>query len=111
MRSIAAMAVIAWSLGGVMAQESKKTGKPEAAKAERERDSSGKDRRARIMKAFDRNKDGDLDEEERRALRRYIESRFSKSGGEKNRDDKIEIPIDYDPKKKYPSRIYLLRQT
>ena len=80
-RSIAAMAVIAWSLGGVIAQESKKTGNPEAAKAERERDSSGKDRRARIMRAFDRNKDGDLDQEERGVLRRYIESRSSKSGG------------------------------
>ena len=64
-RSIAAMAVMAWSLGEVLAQESEKTDKPEAAKEDRERDSSGKDRRARIMRAFDRNKDGDLDEDER----------------------------------------------
>ena len=101
-RSIAAMAVMAWSLGEVLAQESEKTDKPEAAKEDRERDSSGKDRRARIMRAFDRNKDGDLDQEERGVLRRYIESRSSKSGGEKTRDDKIEVPKDYDPKKKYP---------
>ena len=101
-RSIAAMAVMAWSLGEVLAQESEKTDKPEAVKEDRERDSSGKDRRARIMRAFDRNKDGDLDQEERGALRRYIESRASKSGGEKTRDDKIEVPKDYDPKKKYP---------
>ena len=101
-RSIAAIAVMAWSLGEVLAQESEKTDKPEAAKEDRERDSSGKDRRARIMRAFDRNKDGDLDQEERGVLRRYIESRSSKSGGEKTRDDKIEVPKDYDPKKKYP---------
>ena len=99
-RSIAAMAVMAWSLGEVLAQESEKTDKPEAAKEDRERDSSGKDRRARIMRAFDRNKDGDLDQEERGVLRRYIESRSSKSGGEKIRADKIEVPKDYDPKKK-----------
>jgi polyhydroxybutyrate depolymerase len=102
MTSVAAAAVLAWSLGGVLAQESKKTDKAEAAKEARERDSSSKDRRVRIMKAFDRNKDGDLNEEEREALRRYIESRSSRPEGEKNRDDKIEVPKDYDPKKKYP---------
>ncbi|HIM68159.1 MAG TPA: hypothetical protein EYM45_06310, partial [Verrucomicrobia bacterium] len=102
MTSVAAAAVLAWSLGGVLAQESKKTDNVEASKEARERDSSSKDRRVRIMKAFDRNKDGDLNEEEREALRRYIESRSSRPGGEKNRDDKIEVPKDYDPKKKYP---------
>ena len=89
MTRVAAAAVLAWSLGGVLAQESKKTDNVEASKEARERDSSSKDRRVRIMKAFDRNKDGDLNEEEREALRRYIESRSSKSGGEKNRDHKI----------------------
>ena len=102
LRSLAAMAVMVWSLGGVLAQESNKTDNMEASKEARERDSSSKDRRVRIMKAFDRNKDGDLNEEEREALRRYIDSRSSKSGGEKKRDDKIEVPKDYDPKKKYP---------
>ena len=99
MTSVAAAAVLAWSLGGVLAQESKKTDKVEASKEARERDFSSKDRRVRIMKAFDRNKDGDLNEEEREALRRYIESRSSRPEGEKNWDDKIEVPKDYDPKK------------
>jgi hypothetical protein len=83
LRSIAAMAAMAWSLGGVLAQESGKTDNVEASKEARERDSSSKDRRVRIMKAFDRNKDGDLNEEESEALRRYIEARSPKSGGEK----------------------------
>ncbi|MBO93776.1 MAG: hypothetical protein CMI32_02610, partial [Opitutales bacterium] len=100
--SVVAVAVMAWSLGGVQAQESKKTDKAEAAKEAFEQDSSSKDRRARIMRAFDRNKDGDLDEEERGALRRYIEARSSRLGEEKNRDDKIKVPKDYDPKKRYP---------
>ena len=78
MTSVAAVAVLAWSLGGVLAQESKKTDKAEAAKGARERDGSSEGRRARIMRAFDRNKDGDLDEKERDALRKYIESRSSK---------------------------------
>ena len=97
LRSLVAIAVMAWSLGGVLAQESKKTENVEASKEARERDSSSKNRRVRIMKAFDRNKDGDLNEEEREALRRYIESRSSKSVGDKKRDDKIEVPKDYDP--------------
>jgi hypothetical protein len=83
MTSVAAVAVLAWSLGGVLAQESKKTDKAEAAKGARERDGSSEGRRARIMRAFDRNKDGDLNEEEREALRRYIESRSSRPEGEK----------------------------
>ena len=89
LRSLAAMAVMAWSLGGVLAQESKKTDNVEASKEARERDSSSKDRRVRIMKAFDRNKDGDLNEEEREALRRYIESRSSRPVGEKNGTTKL----------------------
>ena len=81
MARVAAVAVLAWGRGGVLAQESKKTDKAEAAKGARERDGSSEGRRARIMRAFDRNKDGDLNEEEREALRRYIESRSSRQIG------------------------------
>ena len=89
LRSLVAIAVMAWSPGGVLAQESKKTENVEASKEARERDSSSKNRRVRIMKAFDRNKDGDLNEEEREALRRYIESRSSRPVGEKNGTTKL----------------------
>ena len=40
LRSLVAMAVMAWSLGGVLAQESKKTDNVVASKEARERDSS-----------------------------------------------------------------------
>ena len=89
MTSVATASVLAWSLGGVLAKESKKTDNVEASKEARERDSSSKDRRVRIMKAFDRNKDCDLNEEEREALRRYIESRSSRPVGEKNGTTKL----------------------
>ena len=102
MTSITAMALLAWSLGGVLAQEPEKTDKAEAVKDARERDGSSEDWRARMMRAFDRNKDGDLDKKERESLRSYIESRYSRSAGEKKRNDKIEVPKNYDPKKKYP---------
>ena len=76
--SIAAMGVLAGSFGWVLAEEPEKTAKPKVAKE------ASKERRTRIMRAFDRNKDGDLDEKERDALRKYIESRSSKSERRKN---------------------------
>ena len=100
--SIAAMGVLAGSFGWVMAEEPEKTAKPKVAKEASKREEASKERRARIMRAFDRNKDGDLDEKERDALRKYIESRSSKSGEKKKPEAKIVAPKNYDLKKKYP---------
>ena len=60
-------------------------------------------RRERLMQRFDKNKDGKLDEAEREAIRKLF-SRTRQSGEDKpaKRDDKIHVPKDYDPKKKYP---------
>ena len=60
-------------------------------------------RRERLMQHFDKNKDGKLDESERKAIRKLF-SRTRQSGEDKpaKRDDKIHVPKDYDPKKKYP---------
>ena len=100
--SIAAMGVLAGSFGWVLAEEPEKTAKPKVAKEASKREEASKERRTRIMRAFDRNKDGDLDEKERDALRKYIESRSSKSGEKKKREAKIVAPKNYDLKKKYP---------
>jgi polyhydroxybutyrate depolymerase len=60
-------------------------------------------RRERLMKRFDKNKDGKLDEEEREAVRKLLSrSRVSEKTDTTKRDDKIHIPKNYDPKKKYP---------
>ena len=60
-------------------------------------------RRERLMQRFDKNKDGKLDEAEREAIRKFFR-RTRQSGEDKpaKRDDKIHVPKDYDPKKKYP---------
>ncbi|MED5453133.1 MAG: PHB depolymerase family esterase [Verrucomicrobiota bacterium] len=60
-------------------------------------------RRERLMQRFDKDKDGKLDESEREAIRKLL-SRSRQSGDDDlvKRDDKIHIPKDYDPKKKYP---------
>jgi len=60
-------------------------------------------RRERLMQRFDKNKDGKLDESEREAIHKLF-SRTRQSGEDKpaKRDDKIHVPKDYDPKKKYP---------
>ena len=60
-------------------------------------------RRERLMQRFDKNKDGKLDESEREAIRKLF-SRSPRSGEDNSakRDDKIHLPDDYDPKKKYP---------
>ncbi len=60
-------------------------------------------RRERLIQRFDKNKDGKLDEAEREAIRKLF-SRTRQSGEDKpaKRDDKIHVPKDYDPKKKYP---------
>jgi len=60
-------------------------------------------RRERLIQRFDKNKDGKLDEAEREATRKLF-SRTRQSGEDKpaKRDDKIHVPKDYDPKKKYP---------
>ena len=60
-------------------------------------------RRERLMQRFDKDKDGKLDEAEREAIRKSL-SRSRQSGDSDlaKRDDKIHIPKDYDPKKKYP---------
>ncbi len=60
-------------------------------------------RRERLMQRFDKDKDGKLDESEREAIRKSLSrSRQSGDSGAAKRDDKIHIPKDYDPKKKYP---------
>ena len=60
-------------------------------------------RRERLMQRFDKNKDGKLDEAEREALRKlFSRSRRSGEDNSAKRDDKIHVPDDYDPKKKYP---------
>jgi len=60
-------------------------------------------RRERLMQRFDKNKDGKLDEAEREAIRKlFSRSRRSGEDNSAKRDDKIHVPDDYDPKKKYP---------
>ena len=60
-------------------------------------------RRERLIQRFDKNKDGKLDEAEREAIRKLFR-RTRQSGEDKpaKRGDKIHVPKDYDPKKKYP---------
>jgi polyhydroxybutyrate depolymerase len=60
-------------------------------------------RRERLMQRFDENNDGKLDEAEREAVRKFL-SRTRQAGQNESakRVDKIHVPKDYDPKKKYP---------
>jgi polyhydroxybutyrate depolymerase len=55
------------------------------------------------MKAFDRNKDGKLDNTEKKLIREYFERRVNKESAiPANRKDEIRVPDNYNEKKKYP---------
>ena len=66
-------------------------------------------RRNRLIKAFDRNKDGKLDNTEKKAIREYLERRVNKESAlPTNRKDEIRVPDNYNKKKKYYNRASFL---